>query len=306
MRAIAVVGSLNVDVSLRVPRFVKPGETLRASGLELGAGGKGLNQAIAAARLGGRVHMIGRVGVDPFAEIALAALHAAGVDTTHVESLVGERTGLAAITVDESTGQNQIAVAAGANRRVSVEHVRDALSVFRAASVLLVQLELPPETVDAALELARANHVRSILDPAPVRELGDETLAKIDVLTPNEVEAEALSGLRIHDVESAAAAGAVLQAKTRGDVVVTLGAAGCVWAHATGFEHVPAPRVRALDTTGAGDAFNGALAVGLARGQPLSRALREAVRAGSAATLRRGAAAAMPTSADLLALPEVG
>jgi ribokinase len=306
MRAIAVVGSLNVDVSLRVPRFVKPGETLRASALEIGAGGKGLNQAIAAARLGGRVHMIGRVGVDPFAEIALAALRAAGVDATHVESLVGERTGIATITVDESTGQNQIAVAAGANRMVSVEHVRDALSVFRAAGVLLVQLELPPETVDAALELARANHVRSILDPAPVRALADETLAKIDVLTPNEVEAEALSGLRIHDVESAAAAGAALQAKTRGDVVVTLGAGGCVWVHATGFEHVPAPRVRALDTTGAGDAFNGALAVALARGEPLSRALRGAVRAGSASTLRRGAAAAMPTEADLLALPEVG
>ena len=306
MRAIAVVGSLNVDVSLRVPRFVKPGETLRASALEIGPGGKGLNQAIAAARLGGRVHMIGRVGADPFAEIALGALRAAGVDTTYVESLVGERTGIATITVDESTGQNQIAVAAGANRRVSVEHVRDALSVFRAAGVLLVQLELPPETVETALALARANHVRSILDPAPVRALADAMLTQVDVLTPNELEAEELSGVRIRDVESAAAAGAALQARTRGDVVVTLGAAGCVWAHATGFEHVPAPRVRALDTTGAGDAFNGALAVGLARGQPLSRALREAVRAGSAATLRRGAAAAMPTSADLLALPEVG
>lgn len=306
MRAIAVVGSLNVDVSLRVPRFVKPGETLRASALEIGPGGKGLNQAIAAARLGGRVHMIGRVGADPFAEIALGALRAAGVDTTYVESLVGERTGIATITVDESTGQNQIAVAAGANRRVSVEHVRDALSVFRAAGVLLVQLELPPETVDAALALARANHVRSILDPAPVRALADETLSKVDVLTPNELEAEELSGVRIRDVESAAAAGAALQARTRGDVVVTLGAGGCVWAHATGFEHVPAPRVRALDTTGAGDAFNGALAVALARGEPLSRALREAVRAGSASTLRRGAAAGMPTAADLLALPEVG
>jgi ribokinase len=305
MRDIAVVGSMNVDVSLRVPRFVAPGETLRATGLELGAGGKGLNQAIAAARLGGRVRMIGRVGADPFAEIALGALREAGVDTSYVESLVGERTGLAAITVDESTGQNQIAVAGGANKRVSVEHVRDAVSAFRAAGVLLIQLELPPETVDAALELARANSVRSILDPAPVRDLSDATLAKVDVLTPNEGEAEKLSGVHIHGIESAAAAGAVLQEKTRGDVIVTLGAAGCVWVHATGFEHVPAPRVHAVDTTGAGDAFNGALAVALARGEPVSRALREAVRAGSASTLRRGAAAAMPTAADLLALPEV-
>jgi len=139
-----------------------------------------------------------------------------------------------------------------------------------------------------------------------VRALADAMLTQVDVLTPNELEAEELSGVRIRDVESAAAAGAALQARTRGDVVVTMGAGGCVWAHATGFEHVPAPRVRALDTTGAGDAFNGALAVALARGEPLSRALREAVRAGSASTLRRGAAAAMPTAADLLALPEVG
>ena len=305
MRDIAVVGSLNVDVSVRVPRFVRPGETLRASGLEVGPGGKGLNQAIAAARLGGRVRMIGRVGADPFAGIPLAALREAGVDPTYVEVLASERTGVALITVDEATGQNQIAVAGGANRAVRPEHVRDALAAFRASSVLLVQLELPGETVDAALELARANHVRTVLDPAPVRELSDATLAVVDVLTPNESEAEALAGMPARDVESAAAAAAALQARTGGDVVVTLGAGGCVWAHRTGFEHVPAPRVRALDTTGAGDAFNGALAVALARGEPLSRALREAVRAGAAATLRAGAAAAMPTPADLLALPEV-
>jgi ribokinase len=305
MRDIAVVGSLNVDVSLRVPRFVRPGETLRATGLEIGAGGKGLNQAVAAARLGGRVHLVGRVGRDPFAEIALAALRAAGVDATHVEALDGACTGLATITVDDETGQNQIAVAGGANHQVTIDHVRDAVSAFRSAAVLLVQLELPAATVDAALELARANHVRTVLDPAPLRELTGETLAKIDVLTPNEGEAEALSGMRIRDVESAAAAASALQARTRGDVVVTLGAQGCVWAHATGFEHVPAPKVRALDTTGAGDAFNGALAVALARGEPLSRALRHAVRAGAASTLRRGASAAMPTEAEVLALPEV-
>jgi len=305
MRDIVVVGSLNVDVSLRVPRFVRPGETLRASGLEIGAGGKGLNQAVAAARLGGRVRMVGRVGADPFAGIALAALREAGVDATHVDALAGARTGLATITVDEETGQNQIAVAGGANHQVTVDHVRDAVSAFRAAAVLLIQLELPPATVDAALELARASHVRTVLDPAPLRELAPETLARVDVLTPNEGEAESLSGVRIRDVESAAAAASALQERTRGDVVVTLGAQGCVWAHATGFEHVPAPAVRALDTTGAGDAFNGALAVALARGEPLSRALRHAVRAGSASTLRRGAAAAMPTAAELLALPEV-
>jgi len=304
MRDIAVVGSLNVDVSVRVPRFVRPGETLRATSLDLGAGGKGVNQAIAAARLGGRVHLVGRVGADEFAEIPLRALREAGVDVTHVEVLVGERTGMALITVDEQTGQNQIAVAAGANRAVTVAHVRDAVTAFRASGVVLVQLELPPETIDAALALARAHHARTLLDPAPARELSDATLAQVDVLTPNETEAEALTGVAIRDVESAAHAGARLQARSGGDVVVKLGAQGCVWVHATGFEHIPAPRVRALDTTGAGDAFNAGLAVALARGEPLSSALRHAVRAGAAATLRRGAAAAMPSPSDLLSLPD--
>jgi ribokinase len=303
VRDIVVVGSLNVDVSMRVPRFARPGETLRASGLELGAGGKGVNQAIAAARLGGRVRLVGRVGVDAFAEIPLAALREAAVDTTYVERLVGHHTGLATILVDESTGQNQITVAGGANKHVSAEHVRDAIAAFRASGVLMVQLELPAETVDAALEMARAHHLKTVLDPAPVRELSNETLARVDVLTPNETEAEALSGVTIKNVESAARAGAVLQARTGRDVVVTLGAEGCVWAHATGFEHVPAPRVRAVDTTGAGDAFNGGLALALARGAPLSIALREAVRSGTAATLKRGAAAAMPSPGDVSALP---
>ncbi len=304
MRDIAVVGSLNVDISVRVPRFVRPGETLRATGLTLGAGGKGVNQAIAAARLGGRVHLIGRVGDDEFAHVPLGALREAGVDVTHVAALAGMHTGTALITVDEATGQNQIAVDAGANAAVTVAHVRDAITAFRASGVLLVQLELPPETVDAALALARTHHARTLLDPAPARELSDSTLALVDVLTPNEGEAEALTGIHIRDIESAAHAGARLQARSGGDVVVTLGEQGCVWVHATGFEHICAPRVRALDTTGAGDAFNGALAVALARGEPLSSALREAVRAGTAATLRRGAAAAMPSPADLMALPE--
>ena len=304
MRDIVVVGSLNVDISVRVPRFVRPGETLRATGLHLGAGGKGVNQAIAASRLGGRVHLVGRVGDDEFADVPLRALREAGVDATHVERLAGQHTGMALVTVDETTGQNQIVVDTGANAVVTVAHVRDAITAFRASSVLLVQLELLAETVDAALALARANHVRTVLDPAPARELSDATLAQVDVLTPNESEAEALTGTPIRDVESAAHAGARLQARSGGDVVVTLGELGCVWVHATGFEHICAPRVRALDTTGAGDAFNGGLAVALARGEPLSSALREAVRAGTASTLRRGAAAAMPSLADLLALPE--
>jgi ribokinase len=187
---------------------------------------------------------------------------------------------------------------------VTPDQVREAESAFRAARVLLVQLELPLETVETALELGRRHSLLTVLDPAPFRELPDSILRKVDVLTPNEREAEALSGVRVADAESGAAAGALLQKRTRGDVIVTLGALGCVWVHDSGFEHLPAPDVEPIDTTGAGDAFNGGLAVALAADTPLPAALRQAILAGTAATLRPGAGAAMPTPEDLARLAE--
>ena len=296
VRDIVVVGSLNVDLSMVAEELPTPGETVRADELALRPGGKGLNQAIAAARLGGRVHMVGRVGDDRFAEIPLAALERGGIDDTYVETLPGQHTGTAAIVVARGSGENAIAVAGGANRELAPEHVRRALAAFRASGVLLVQLEVPVETVDAALELARAHGLLTVLDPAPASALPDELLRKVDVLTPNESEARRLCGVQVNDLESAALAGTRLRERTQGDVVVTLGASGCLWVSGTGFQHVPAPAVEAIDATGAGDAFSGCLAFALARGDPLSRALCQAVAAGSAATLARGAADAMPAS----------
>lgn len=298
-----VVGSLNVDISLVAERIPGPGETIRAGELAVGPGGKGLNQAIAAARLGARVHLVGHTGDDRFAEIPRAALEKAGVDATYVSALHGIHTGTASIVVERAGGQNAIAVASGANGQLRPEQVREAVAAFRASSVLLVQLEAPLETVDAALDQARELGLVTVLDPAPARELPAPLLRKVDVLTPNEREAELLCGLPVRAVESGAAAGARLRERTQGDVVVTLGERGCVWVSATGFEHVPAPSVNSLDTTGAGDAFNGGLAVALAEGLPLARALRRAALAGAASTLRRGAAAAMPSPEDLAALP---
>ena len=303
VRDIVVVGSLNVDVSVRAEHLPLPGETVRAEALEIGPGGKGGNQAIAAARLGGRVHMVGRVGEDAFAEIPRAALEEAGVDTAFVHALPGAHTGTALIVVDEATGQNAIAVAGGANRQLAPEAAVDAVAAFRASGLLLVQLEAPLETVEAALDLAQETEVRTVLDPAPARELPDGLLRKVSILTPNETEAEALTGIRVHDIESAAAAGSALRDRTLGDVIVTLGELGCVWVFSSGFERVPASRVRALDTTGAGDAFNGGLAAALARGESLGGAIRFAARAGAAATLRRGAARAMPTLEALASVP---
>lgn len=299
MGDIVVVGSLNVDLSLRAARLPAPGETVRADALEVGPGGKGCNQAIAAARLGARVHMVGWLGDDEFSEVPERALDDAGVEREHVARIAGHRTGTAGIIVSAATGQNQIAVFAGANREVTPEQVRGAAAAFRTSSVLLVQLELPLDAVEAALDLAHENGCKTILDPAPARELPGTLLRKVDVLTPNESEAALLTGYPVTDVESAAAAGSRLCEQTGSEVLVTLGAKGVVRVRDTGFEHLPAPRVTAVDATGAGDAFNGALAVALAADEPMVRALTQALRAGSAATLRPGAAASMPTLREL-------
>ncbi len=305
MRDIVVVGSLNVDVSVEAEGLPAPGQTVRASGLKIGPGGKGLNQAVAAARLGGRVHMVGAVGDDRFAEIPLATLEAAGVDSTYVVRSrdADQHTGTALIMVDRESGENSIAVAGGANTAVGPEVVTQALAAFRASGVLLVQLEVPLETVEAALEEARAQRMITVLDPAPAAALPETLLRKVDIMTPNETEAEVLTGTPVHDLESAAVAGSRLRQMTEGDVIVTLGEAGCVWVWPTGFEHIPAPRVQPVDSTGAGDAFNGGLALALARGDSIARALRQAVRSGAAATLMRGAAEAMPRPEDLTRLP---
>jgi len=307
MRDIVVVGSLNVDLSLRAEHLPGPGETVRGHDFTLGPGGKGLNQATGASRLGGRVHMIGRVGSDRFAEVPQRSLREAGVDTSHLKRSPQSSTGTAVILVDADSGQNAIAVAGGANQGVTPADVHDAIGIFRASAVLLVQLELPLDTVEAALDLARANHVTTILDPSPLpsrpETLSDSLLRKVDILTPNETEASRLSEIGVHDPESAARAGARLQQRTHADVLVTLGAAGCVWTRSTGFQHLPAPRVEAIDTTAAGDAFNGALAVSLARGESLDLAIQFALHAGSAATLRRGAADSLPRLEEIPTWP---
>ncbi len=289
MRNIVVVGSLNVDISVQASRIPRPGESVRATDRVLGPGGKGLNQCIAASRLGGRVHMVGRLGDDEFAEIPERALADADVDTSGVARLAGSSTGLALIVVDRQSGQNTVTVDAGANREVTPENVLDAIGAFRASGVLLVQLELPVETVETALDLAKQHHLTTILDPAPARELPDALLRRVDVLLPNELEAEALTGIVVEDVESAAAAGGRLRERTQGDVFVTMGAQGCVWVSPTGFEAIPTTKVTPVDTTGAGDAFAGGLAVGLARGQSLAHAVRLALEVGTASTLQRGA-----------------
>jgi ribokinase len=285
---IVVVGSLNEDLVARVPRIPAPGETVLATGHSTFAGGKGANQATAAARLGARVAMVGRVGGDDFGHRLAAGLEADGIDTQFVtvDETVGS--GLALINVDES-GENAITVSPGANGRVGVADVAGAGSVIAAASILLLQLEVPVAALLAAVAAARGI---VILNPAPAAVLPAQLLSAVDILVPNETELALLSAQPAATDEQVVTAAGSLPID---DVVVTMGASGAMLVRRSGATHVAAPSVTAVDTTGAGDAFCGALAAEMARGAYLEAAVRFAVRAAAVAVTRHGAQAAMPT-----------
>jgi ribokinase len=295
--AIAVVGSLNLDLVVRVPRLPGPGETVSGDDVFRNPGGKGANQAVAAARLGRRVAMVGCVGDDEAGRELLASLEADGVDRSRVRVVDGVPTGTAFITVGED-GENQIVVSPGANTRLSPDDVAAAGTRLAAAAVTLLQLEVPLETVAAA---ARTAGGKVVLNPAPVRALPSALLGEVDVLVPNRVELARLAAGRVPaTVEEAAELAGRLPARA---VVVTLGADGALVVEHGRARHVPAVPVRAVDTTAAGDAFCGGLADALAVGATLEDAARRAVRVAAAACLRQGAQASLPTPAGLRALP---
>ena len=289
-----MVGSLNEDLTVRASRWPEAGETVFGERLERSAGGKGANQAAAAARLGGDVAMVGRVGDDAAGRRLRDGLSALGVDVTNVALVPDSTTGTAVVGVD-AAGGNRIVVLAGANACLEPEAL-DALD-WRAVRVLLLQLEIPLATVTAAARVAHAAGVRVVLDPAPATSLSDDLLGFIDILTPNSVEAAALAGRAIVDVQTARLVASQLAARGPRAVVITLGASGAVLADGNYVTHLPAPAVATVDTTGAGDAFNGALAVALAEGQPLGSAVIFANRVAALSTTRRGAQAAMPDRA---------
>jgi ribokinase len=295
---VAVVGSLNLDLVVRVARLPGPGETVSGDDVFRNPGGKGANQAVAAARLGRRVAMVGRVGDDDAGRELLGSLEADAVDTTQVRVVAGVPSGIALITVSED-GENQIVVSPGANARLTPDDVGQAGAALGAAAVTLLQLEVPLEAVAAA---ARAAGGTVVLNPAPVRDLPEDLLAEVDVLVPNRVElAQLAGGAEPGTVAEATRLAGRLPARA---VVVTLGADGCLVIEGGDTTHVPAVPVRAVDTTAAGDAFCGGLADALAGGATLEDAARRAVRVAAASCLRPGAQASLPTPGDLQALPE--
>lgn len=298
MSEVVVVGSINTDLVVRAPRVPRPGETVLGGEFHQAGGGKGANQAVAAARAGARVTLVGRVGDDRLGAEACARLRADGVDVERVAPVAGVATGVALIVVADD-GQNSIAVAPGANSRLTTAAVWAAEPVVAAASVLLVQLEVPLEAVLAASEIADAHRIPVVLDPAPARELPAELWGRLAVVTPNVTEAETLTGMAIRDQDDAGEAAARLRERGAAAAVVTLGAGGLVVATEDGVTPIPGHRVDACDTTAAGDVFAGALAVRLAEGANLLEAARFANAAAAVAVTRLGAQPSIPTRDEI-------
>ncbi|MEX1108505.1 MAG: ribokinase [Dongiaceae bacterium] len=298
--SIVVVGSINVDVTGYLDRLPRPGETLHGERYTIGLGGKGANQAAAAARLGGTVTMIGRVGNDPFGDTALDALGGFGVDTASVQRDTKNATGIALIGVDRHS-ENMIVVIGGANLALDDSDLDRARAQFTAAKVLLTQREIPLAVTLLAAERARAAGAIAIHDPAPAPPGGlrDESLHAFDIVTPNESEAEALLGFRPDNPADAQRAAQALMARGARIAIVKLGARGL---HVAGPDvdlFIPPFRVASVDSVAAGDCFNGGLADALARGLKLVEAARFAAACGALATTRYGAAASAPTRAEV-------
>jgi ribokinase len=297
---VAVVGSLNMDLVVRAPRLPNPGETLAGSAFAQVAGGKGGNQAVAAARLGAQVAMVGRVGADSNGEVLRAGLAAEGIDCAALETSSGAPTGVALIVVDDAS-QNAIVIVAGSNGEVTPATLARHEAALAHADVVVCQLETPTDAVEAALAAARRLGKITILNPAPaVGPLPAHWLPLIDYLVPNELEAATLTGLPASTPEDAARAALALRDAGARNVLVTLGAQGvCALLDGAAPTHLPAPRVSAVDTTAAGDTFIGALAARLAAGEAALDALTFALRAASISVTRAGAQPSIPTLAEL-------
>ncbi|HVN77457.1 MAG TPA: ribokinase [Terriglobia bacterium] len=294
-KVIMVVGSLNMDFVVQLDKLPLRGETVHGRGFQMLPGGKGANQAYAVGKLGGKSRMVGCVGEDVFGEKLKSSLQSAGVDTTHIRSVSGESSGVALIHV-EAGGQNQIVIAAGANSRLSPSDVEAAIEQVRPGFVLM-QLESPMETVEAAAHLSQVRSIVAILDPAPARTLGHSLLQRLDLLTPNETEALLLLGRRASTVsleEAPQIATQLLQLGPK-QVILKLGEKGAWMANRQRSLHFPAHKVAAVDATAAGDTFNGALAVALAEGKSLQEAISFANGAAALSVTRLGAQASVPS-----------
>jgi ribokinase len=287
-----------MDFILKVKTIPQVGETVLGNAFKRSPGGKGANQAMAASRLGGDVVLIGRVGADAVGRELIETVKSQGIDVTYVLEDEGTYTGLALILVDEEGG-NIIAVASGADMNCSTEDIKRAEEAITASKILLTQLETPLPVVEYVLDVAYGEGVRVILNPAPAQDLSNDMLEKVYLLTPNETEAEFLSGIKIQDLRTAEMAAERLLIRGVDNVVLTLGREGAMLATRHDTIHVKGVDVQAIDTTGAGDTFCGALAVAIATGKDLREAVTYANYAGALTTTKIGAQDALPTREEL-------
>jgi ribokinase len=297
---LTVIGSTNLDLTIRSPRLPLPGETVTGSSFHRHFGGKGANQAVAAARLGAQVHFIGKVGGDAFGEDAREQLVKESVDVTHLYRASDASTGTAVILVDDA-GQNSIVVVPGANGELTPQEVKVAAEAIQGSQYLVAQLEVPIPAVLEAFRIANAGHVITILNPAPASEIPDELLKRSEICTPNEIELARLTGLPVGTIDEVEAAARALRKRGAREIVATLGERGIFMLDGFGAKHFPAPQVTPVDTSGAGDAFTGALAVFLAEGCPIREAARRAQHAAALSVTRAGTQSSFPTRAELLA-----
>ncbi len=290
---VCIVGSINMDLVVRTPAFPAPGETLAGGPFQTFPGGKGANQAVAAARMGAGVSIVGRVGADVYGNELRAVLAREGVNLAALRTTAGESTGVGLITVDESTGENTIVTVGGANQHLVADDIRSISGFIRSADVLLMQLEVSLDAVAAAADIAHLSNRMVVLNAAPACGLPDSFLNAIDVLIANENEAVQLAGApeKTHADDLAQA----LLARGPRAVLITLGAKGAVVADAAGFEVIPSVTVDAIDTVGAGDAFCGSVAAMLSEGKSLHDAVRIGCVAGALASTRHGAIPSLPT-----------
>ncbi len=295
---VVVVGSSNTDMVIQTPKIPSPGETVLGGDYVIASGGKGANQAVASARLGAETILVARVGHDIFGERAVASIGAAGVNTKYIIHDPSAPSGIALIAVD-STGQNSIVVAPGANANLSPDDVNNAMDAFQECDVVALQFEVPLVTVERAIALAKELDKIVILNPAPARSFPDYFLRGVDVLIPNEVEASMILGREINASFTHADAANALREKGVDAVVITLGAEGAVAASHDRIQEIPPRRVKAVDTTAAGDCFTGALATALGEGKDLGQAVYFANAAAALSVTRLGAQTSMPTRQEV-------
>lgn len=272
---IAVVGSANTDLTTFIDRFPKPGETIFGEKFDLGFGGKGANQAVAAKLCGAEVFMVARVGSDLFGSATIQNFQRLGIDASHVRQVEGVSSGVAPIFVD-SSGQNRIIVVKGANDTLKPADVDAASEVLKNVDCIVLQFEIPLETVYYTIQFAHNNRIRCILNPAPAQPVDVKALSNLDYFVPNESEAETITGLPVHNLNDAKRSAEKLLASGIRRVIVTLGANGSLLAGREGMEHVPAFAVKSVDSTGAGDAFIGSFATFLGEALPEREAVERA------------------------------